>query len=253
MELPMDRGLFRKHYRKALRAVGSAIEAYRLIEEGDHILVAVSGGKDSLFLLHILLDLQRKAPVRFQLTAYTLDQGFPGFRRDILKKHFESIGIPHVFSSQNVPQAAEASMHGDMLCAFCSRMRRGKMYEDAERIGTNKIALGHNADDAIETLFLNMFNNGRLAAIPPKIRSDNDKHWVIRPLITMDERAIILLTEALALPVIPGNLCGMADRQKRQELKQWLNERESVFPGARGSLKNALSNVQSRYLWDKPL
>ncbi len=245
----MDRGLFRKHYRKALRAVGSAIETYNLIEEGDHILVAVSGGKDSLFLLHILLDLQRKAPIHFKLTAYTLDQGFPGFRTDILKQHFESVGIPYCFSSQNVPQAAETAMHGNMLCAFCSRMRRGKIYEDAEKIGTNKIALGHNADDAMETLFLNMFNNGRLAAIPPKIRSDNDKHWLIRPLITMDEREIILLTEALALPVIPGNLCGMANRQKRLELKQWLTERESVFPGARGSMKNALSNVQSRYLW----
>lgn len=244
-------GEFKKRYRKILRTIGRTIEEHNLIEDGDRILIGISGGKDSLVLLYILQDLQRKAPVNFSLTAYTLDQGFPGFQSEILENFYREREIEYFIEHQDIPAAAaEVLSDKDMLCSFCSRMRRGKIYEDAERLGMTKIALGHNADDAMETLLLNLFNNGRLAAIPPRILSDSGKNTIIRPLIGVDEQEIVYLSKELSLPVLPGNLCGMADRQQRQRVKQWLREVEDTFPHYRGSFRHALSNVQSRYLWE---
>ncbi len=245
---------FKKHYKKILHQVGRAIEEYNLIEAKDRILVAVSGGKDSLAMLYILKDLQQKAPVDFEIIAYTLDQGQPGFDPNILKKFFEELKVEyHIGYRDTYSIVIEKIPAGKTFCSLCSRLRRGILYTEADRLGANKIALGHHADDAAETLLLNLLYNGRLAAIPPKLISNDGRHTVIRPLIQVDEQDIATLASMLQFPILPCNLCNNQENLERQRIKALLTAEKQRNPIVAGSMKRALANVKVSHLWDKRL
>ncbi|MCS6984705.1 MAG: tRNA 2-thiocytidine(32) synthetase TtcA [Leptospiraceae bacterium] len=244
----------KKRYKKILHQVGKTIEEYGLIENNDRILVAVSGGKDSLSLLYILNDLQKKAPLRFEIFAYTLDQGQGDFAREKLEEFYQKLGVEYYIEFRDTYSIVRSKIPpGKTYCSLCSRLRRGILYSEAERLGANKIALGHHADDAIETLFLNLFFNGRLAAIPPKLKAMGGRHIVIRPLIACDEEDFVFLSREMNFPVLPCQLCGLQENLHRQQMKRLLAEFKRKNPVVSGSLKKAIANVQPSHLWDKNL
>lgn len=241
--------------RRIQKQVGQAIGDYRLIEAGDRIAVAVSGGKDSYTLLHVLEALRRKAPVSFELIAVNVDPGFPGYRKDLLEAYLQSHAFTyHMEAAGFCDIIAEKLKPGTSYCSFCARLRRGVLYTLADRLGCNKIALGHHLDDVIETLFLNQFYEGRLAAMSPMLLADNGRHTVIRPLVYVEEKAIIKLSGRGNFPVISCScpVCEQND-QKRQEMKRLVDELCQRIPDVRRSLLKALRNVQPRHLLDPSL
>ena len=244
-----------KLFNKIKRLTGSAIGDFNLIEEGDHIAVAVSGGKDSYVLLHILEELRRRAPITFRLTAVNIDIGFPGYRTDIIEEHLRQCG----FAYRMVPTECfriieQKRTPGSSFCAFCARLRRGVLYTQGQELGCNKIALGHHLDDFIETLLLNQFFTGTLAAMSASMLADNGVHTVIRPLVYVEEKDITDFAAESGFPIVSCS-CPEDVRtdQNRQRMKELLTQLQEEFPGIKNSLISSLGKVQPRYLLDKKL
>jgi len=236
------------------RLVGQAIADYRLIEDGDKVMVCLSGGKDSYGLLDILLVLQRRAPVRFDLIAVNLDQKQPGFPEHVLPEYLTGRGVPfHIETRDTYSVVIRLIPEGHTTCSLCSRLRRGHLYRIATEQGATKIALGHHRDDIIETLFLNLFYTGKLKTMPPKLRSKDGRHVVIRPLAYVREQDLIRYAALRAFPIIPCDLCGSQEDLKRREIKAFLQERERRSPGCSDSVAAALSNVAPSLLMDRSL
>jgi tRNA 2-thiocytidine biosynthesis protein TtcA len=234
--------------------VGKAIGDYRMIEDGDLVMVCLSGGKDSYTLLDMLLSLQRKAPVSFELVVVNLDQRQPDFPVEVLPKYLTDLGVPHRIVTEDTYSIVTRVIEpGKTMCGLCSRLRRGILYRIADELGATKIALGHHRDDIVETLFLNMFYGARLKAMPPKLRSDDGKHVVIRPLAYCAEREIARYARGRAFPIIPCNLCGSQDNMKRREVKAMLAGWEQQDPGRTDRLFRSLQNVTASHLADRAL
>jgi len=242
-------------FHKIKRQVGRAIGQFGLIEEGDRIAVGVSGGKDSYSLLHILDALRRRAPIRYELVAVNIDSGYPGFRKEVLEQHLADEGFEYRMQSTDCYSIIEQKRRpGSSYCSFCARLRRGHLYSVAAELGCNKIALGHHLDDFIETLLLNQFYVGTLAAMSPKLKADNGIHTVIRPLVFVEESDIIAFTRANGFPVIccACPVCGVVD-QKRKRMKALVKELARDNSHIRRSLIGALGNVHPERLMDKSL
>jgi tRNA 2-thiocytidine biosynthesis protein TtcA len=222
-----------------------------MIVPGDRVMVCLSGGKDSYTLLDILLSLKRSAPIDFDLVAVNLDQKQPDFPAEVLPNYLRGIGVPfHVIEQDTYSVVKRVIPEGKTMCGLCSRLRRGALYRYAAENGITKIALGHHRDDIVETLFLNMFFGGRLKAMPPKLRSDDGRHIVIRPLAYVPEAQIARYARARDFPIIPCKLCGSQDNAQRRQVKQMLAEWEREYPGRTESIFSALRNVESAHLAD---
>jgi len=236
------------------RLVGRAIADYAMIDEGDRVMVCLSGGKDSYGLLDILMVLRARAPVRFDLIAVNLDQGQPGFPAHILPEYLRALGIPfHIETRDTYSIVTRLIPEGKTTCSLCARLRRGHLYRLSSELGATKIALGHHRDDILETLFLNLFYTGKLKAMPPKLRSKDGRHLVIRPLAYVKEADLARYAILRAFPLIPCDLCGSQDNLKRKQIKTMLREWEQRIPGCTDSIFAALSNVAPSLLLDRTL
>ncbi len=245
---------FNKQQKRIRRDVGNAIADYKMIEDGDKVMVCLSGGKDSFTLLDILLNLQKTAPVQFDLVAVNLDQKQPGFPEHILPEYLRSLGVPyHIIEKDTYSVVKRIIPEGQTTCGLCSRLRRGTLYGYAEENGINKIALGHHRDDILETFFLNIFFGGKLKAMPPKLLSDDKKNIVIRPMAYCREKDIARFAEFKNFPIIPCNLCGSQKNLQRQAMKQMLNGWDKQFPGRLESIFTSLQNVAPSQLADTEL
>ncbi|KXJ41708.1 MAG: tRNA 2-thiocytidine biosynthesis protein TtcA [Methylothermaceae bacteria B42] len=245
---------FNKLQKRLRRNVGQAIADYNMIQDGDKVMVCVSGGKDSFSLLEILLNLQQTAPVRFEVVAVNLDQKQPGFPETVLPEYFQQRGIAyHIIERDTYSVVKEIIPEGKTTCGLCSRLRRGVLYGFAEEHGFTKIALGHHRDDILETFFLNLFFGGRLKAMPPKLLSDDKKHIVIRPLAYCKEEDIAAYARLMDFPIIPCNLCGSQDNLQRQAMKAMLQTWEKRHPGRLETIFRALQNVSPSQLADGKL
>ena len=239
---------------RLLRQVGQTIADYRLIEEGDKIMTCVSGGKDSYGLLDLLLVLQKRAPIHFDVMAVNLDQKQPGFPAHVLPEYLTAIGIPfHIEERDTYSIVKRLIPEGHTTCSLCSRLRRGHLYRIANELGATKIALGHHRDDIVETLLLNLLFTGKLKTMPPKLRSKDGRHLVIRPLAAVREMDLARYAELRAFPIIPCDLCGSQEDLKRKEAKEFLREWERRAPGCTDSMFAALSNIAPSLLLDKRL
>jgi tRNA 2-thiocytidine biosynthesis protein TtcA len=236
------------------RQVGEAIADFDMIEQGDRVMVCLSGGKDSHALLDMLLSLQEKAPVRFDLIAVNLDQKQPGFPADVLPRYLEGRGVPYRIVEQDTYSVVKRVIpEGKTMCSLCSRLRRGALYSAAQEIGATKIALGHHRDDILATFFLNLFHGGQLKAMPAKLRSDDGKHVVIRPLAYVAEEDLAAYAEQKAFPIIPCNLCGAQENLQRKLVGEMLREWEKRHPGRIESIVRALTEVRPSHLLDRKL
>ncbi len=236
---------------KLEQLVGKAIGDFNMIEEGDVIMVCMSGGKDSYTLLEILRALQKRAPIDFRLIAMNLDQKQPGFPEHILPEYFKSIGVEYRIETQDTYSIVKEKIpEGKTTCSLCSRLRRGIIYRVAGELGANKIALGHHRDDMIETLFLNMFFGGKLKAMPPKLVTDKGDQIVIRPLAYCAEKDIAKFARAMEFPIIPCNLCGAQENLQRQNIKEMLTAWEHQYPGRSQTIFTAMQNAKLSHLLD---
>lgn len=243
-----------KLQKKLRRLAGRAIVDYGMIEDGDTVMVCVSGGKDSYTLLEILMNLRLNAPVQFDLVAVNLDQKQPGFPGHVLPGYFEKIGVRYEILEEDTYSVVQAlTPEGKTTCPVCSRMRRGILYSYAKKIGADKIALGHHLDDVVETLFLNLFYGGRMKAMPPKLRSDDGANMVIRPLYYCRERDIASWAETRQYPIIPCNLCGSQENLQRQVIKEMLTGWDKVSPGRVENIGRGLRHVVPSHLGDTDL
>jgi tRNA 2-thiocytidine biosynthesis protein TtcA len=231
--------------------VGKAIEDFGMIEAGDRVMVCLSGGKDSYTLLDILLSLKRAAPVPFELIAVNLDQKQPGFPAHVLPDYLTALGVPfHIIEQDTYSVVKRVIPEGKTMCGLCSRLRRGALYRYAAENGVTKIALGHHRDDIVATLFLNMFFGGKLKAMPPKLRSEDGRHIVIRPLAYVAEQDIERYARAREFPLIPCSLCGSQDNLQRVEIRNMLREWEQLYPGRTEAIFSSVRNVVPSHLAD---
>lgn len=245
---------FRKLSARLRGEVGKAIADYRMIEAGDKVMVCLSGGKDSYTLLDMLLSLQRSAPVEFELLAVNLDQKQPGFPEHVLPDYLRRLGVPfHVIEQDTYSVVKRVIPEGKTMCGLCSRLRRGALYRHAAEHGCTKVALGHHRDDIVETLFLNLFHGGRLKAMAPKLRSEDGRHIVIRPLAYVAERDIERYARGRRFPLIPCTLCGSNENAQRRQVKQMLADWERAHPGRTESIFSALRSVEPATLADTAL
>lgn len=241
-------------WRKIRNQVGRAISDFDMIEANDLVMVCLSGGADSYTLLDVLCHLQRVAPVDFDLIAVNLDQKQPGFPQAVLPGYLDSIGVEYrILEEDTYSVVQELVPEGKTTCALCSRLRRGVLYNAAVELGADKIALGHHADDIVETAFLNMFYNGRLKAMPAKLKSDDGRNIVIRPLAYVREKQTKAHADARAFPIIPCNLCGSQPNLQRQAIKAMLQDWDQLHPGRVESILNALCHVAPSQLLDRDL
>ncbi len=245
---------FNKLQKRLRRNVGLAITDFNMIEEGDRVMVCLSGGKDSYTMLEILLNLQISAPVKFDLVAVNLDQKQPGFPENVLPEYLTKRGVPfYILEKDTYSIVKELTPEGKTFCAVCSRLRRGNLYAFAREIGCTKVALGHHRDDILATLFLNMFHGGKLKAMPPKLLSDDGKNILIRPLAYCKEKDIIDFARLKGFPIIPCNLCGSQENLQRAAINKMLREWDSQFPQRLESMFTAVQNVAPSQLADREL
>lgn len=245
---------FNKLQKRLRRNVGRAIADFNMIEAGDKVMVCLSGGKDSYAMLDILCSLQKTAPVPFELVAVNMDQKQPGFPQHVLPEYLKSLGVPyHIINKDTYSVVKELIPEGSTTCGLCSRLRRGTLYGFAEHIGATKVALGHHKDDIVETLFLNLFYGGRLKAMPPKLRADDGRNIVIRPLAYCREADLVKLADFRRFPIIPCNLCGSQENLQRQAIKQMLCDWERKHPGRTDTIFAALTRVSPSQLADVEL
>ncbi|MEQ3636998.1 tRNA 2-thiocytidine(32) synthetase TtcA [Alcanivorax sp.] len=243
-----------KLQKKLRRETGRAIADFNMISEGDKVMVCLSGGKDSYTMLEILRNLQHSAPVNFELVAVNMDQKQPGFPEHILPEYLEKEGVAyHILEKDTYSIVKEKVPEGKTTCGLCSRLRRGSLYGFAEEIGANKIALGHHRDDIVETLFLNMFYGGKMKAMPPKLRSDDSRNVVIRPLAYCREKEIIEFSALKEYPIIPCNLCGSQKNLQRQVIKEMLQQWDKQQPGRIENIFAAVQNIAPSQLADTRL
>lgn len=249
-----DRLEVNKLQKRLRRNVGQAIEDYKMIVEGDRVMVCLSGGKDSYAMLDILLALQASAPIKFELVAVNLDQKQPGFPEHILPEYLDQLGIEyHVLEQDTYSVVKRVVPKGKTMCGLCSRLRRGALYTFAKENGFSKIALGHHMDDMVETLFLNMFFGASLKSMPPKLRSDDGNNVVIRPLAYCREHDLQRWADEQAFPIIPCTLCGSQDGLQRQQVKSMLAQWERDAPNRVYNIFKAIQNVSPSQLADKNL
>ena len=249
-----ERTEFNKLQKRLRRNAGNAIADYNMIEEGDRVMVCLSGGKDSYAMLDVLMSLQRSAPVDFELIAVNLDQKQPGFPEEVLPSYLEAQGIPfYILEKDTYSIVREVVPEGKTTCGLCSRLRRGSLYGFAQDIGASKIALGHHRDDIVETLFLNMFFGGTLKAMPPKLLSDDGANVVIRPLAYCKESDLARFAEYKQFPIIPCNLCGSQENLQRVQVKAMLRDWERQYPGRTETIFRAIRNVAPSQLADPEL
>ena len=243
-----------KLQKRLRRNVGKAVADYRMIEEGDRIMVCLSGGKDSYAMLDILMNLQKNAPIKFDLVAVNLDQKQPGFPEHVLPAYLDKLDIEyHILEKDTYSIVTSKIPEGKTYCSLCSRLRRGTLYGFAEQIGATKVALGHHRDDIVETLFLNMFYQGKLKAMPPKLLSDDKRNILIRPLAYCRESDLIELAALKQFPIIPCNLCGSQVGLQRNAVKDMLKQWERQFPGRVDAIFGAIKNVAPSQLADTEL
>ena len=243
-----------KLQKRLRRYVGQVIADFNMIEDGDRVMVCLSGGKDSFAMLDILRNLQASAPIHFDIIAVNLDQKQPGFPADVLPNYLKSIGVEYKIVEEDTYSIVKDKIpEGKTTCSLCSRLRRGILYRTASELRATKIALGHHRDDILETLLLNMFYGGKLKAMPPKLVSDDGKHVVIRPLAYCREKDLIRYAEWKAFPIIPCNLCGSQENLQRKAMKEMLNDWDRRFPGRIETMFNAIQNITPSHLMDHKL
>lgn len=249
-----EKNEFNKLRKRLRRNVGNAIVDFNMIEDGDRVMVCLSGGKDSYGMLDILMHLRDSAPIKFELVAVNLDQKQPGFPEHVLPEYLDGVGVPYYILERDTYSVVKSVIpEGKTTCGLCSRLRRGTLYGFAQEIGASKIALGHHRDDIVETLFLNLFFAGKLKAMPPKLLSDDRQNVVIRPLAYCKEKDLARYAEAMGFPIIPCNLCGSQDNLQRQEIKSMLSQWERRYPGRIETIFRALSDVSPSQLSDRNL
>lgn len=249
-----EKNEFNKLRKRLRRNVGNAIVDFNMIEDGDRVMVCLSGGKDSYGMLDILMHLRDSAPIKFELVAVNLDQKQPGFPEHVLPEYLDGLGVPYYILERDTYSVVKSVIpEGKTTCGLCSRLRRGTLYGFAQEIGASKIALGHHRDDIVETLFLNLFFAGKLKAMPPKLLSDDRQNVVIRPLAYCKEKDLARYAEAMEFPIIPCNLCGSQDNLQRQEIKSMLSQWERRYPGRIETIFRALSDVSPSQLSDRNL
>ena len=240
--------------KRLCREVGRAIVDFNMIEEGDRVMVCLSGGKDSYTMLDILLKMQQRAPVSFELIAVNLDQKQPGFPADVLPAYLSQLGVKfHIETQDTYSIVKQVIPEGKTMCSLCSRLRRGILYRVARELGCNKIALGHHRDDMLQTLFLNMFFGGKLKGMPPKLVSDNGEFVVIRPLAYVVEKDIVRWAQVQQYPIIPCTLCGSQENLQRKQVGDMLRDWDKRFPGRLENMLTALQNVVPSHLMDRQL
>ena len=243
-----------KLHKRLCRLTGQAIGDYNMIEDGDKIMVCLSGGKDSYALLDILLTLRERAPIHFDIIAVNLDQKQPNFPADVLPAYLEKLGVAYHIENQDTYSIVKRVVpEGKTTCALCSRLRRGILYRVATELGATKIALGHHRDDILETFFLNMFFGGKLKGMPPKLQSDDGKQIVIRPLAYVKEADLTRYAEVKEFPIIPCDLCGSQENLQRKQIKGLMREWEKKFPGRVDNIFASLSTVAPSHLMDRNL
>lgn len=243
-----------KLHKRLCRLVGQAIGDFNMIEEGDKVMVCLSGGKDSYALLDILMTLRERAPINFEIVAVNLDQKQPNFPADILPAYLEKIGIPYHIENQDTYSIVKRLIpEGKTTCSLCSRLRRGILYRVADELGATKIALGHHRDDIMETFFLNMFFGGKLKGMPAKLQSDDGKHIVIRPMAYVKEADTERYAQVRQFPIIPCDLCGSQENLQRKQIKNLMREWEKKHPGRVDNIFSALSTVAPSHLMDRNL
>ena len=234
--------------------VGKAIGDYKMIEDGDTVMVCLSGGKDSYTLLDVLLALRKRAPIDFRIIAMNLDQKQPGFPAEVLPNYLEKLGVEYRIVTQDTYSIVKEKVpEGKTTCSLCSRLRRGIIYKTASELGANKIALGHHRDDIVHTLFLNMLFGGKLKAMPPKLVTDNGDYMVIRPLAYVPEADIIRYARGVNFPIIPCNLCGTQENLQRQKIREMMADWDARYPGRTESVMTAIQNVVPSHLGDRSL
>ncbi len=245
---------FDKLKKKLHHNLGKAIADYSMINDGDKVMVCLSGGADSFTMLDILIHMKRVAPINFDIIAVNLDQKQPGFPEEVLPNYLDALEIEYkIIEKDTYSIVKEKIPEGATTCSLCSRLRRGILYNAAEKLGANKIALGHHADDIVETLFLNMFYGGRMKSMPPKLISDDKRNIVIRPLAYCRESDIKKYSEAVNFPIIPCNLCGSQDNLQRQTIKQMLSNWDKETPGRVDNIFRSIRNVTPSHLADTDL
>ncbi|TWH77336.1 tRNA 2-thiocytidine biosynthesis protein TtcA [Azomonas agilis] len=243
-----------KLQKRLRRLAGEAVTDYNMIEEGDKVMVCLSGGKDSYSMLDILMYLQKVAPIKFELVAVNLDQKQPGFPEEVLPTYLKNLGVEyHIIEKDTYSIVKEKVPEGKTSCSLCSRLRRGTLYTFADQIGATKMALGHHRDDILETFFLNLFYGGTLKAMPPKLLSDDGRNVVIRPLAYCSESDIEVYAKIKDFPIIPCNFCGSQENLQRQVIKSMLHDWERTAPGRTEIMFRALQNVHPSQLADRAL